>query len=143
MEARKQGTKAKPSCNWYNYKWVAVCLGVLAIVVGVFGYRSSFEDGWSDGYRRGYNQAIIARQGVIYTDIPHIQVEILSHRDISDNITLKYLDDGSGNPGLVVKWDGGVAVAGDNATFPITMIQRFEPWLREATGHYYNVSWEK
>ena len=124
-------------------KWVAVCLGLLAVVAGFLGYRSGFDDGWSDGYSGGYNQAIIARQGVIYTTIPHIQVnEISIHRDITDNITIKYLDDGSGNPGLVVKWDGGVVV-GDNATYPIAMIQRFEPWLREITGHYYNVSWER
>ena len=123
-------------------KWVAVCLGLLAVAVGFLGYRSGFDDGWSDGYRGGYNQAIIARQGVIYTTIPRIDVnEILINRDITDNITIKYLDDGSGNPGLVVKWDGG-AVIGDNATYPITMIQRLEPWLREVTGHYYNVSWE-
>ena len=164
-------------------KWVAVCLGLLAVWAGIWGYRSGYDDGWSDGYRGGYNQAIIARQGVICTTIPHIQVnEISIYRDITDNVTIKYLDDGSGNPGLVVKWDGGVMV-GDNATYwtrktyqaatstlseirggdntppinnfndrkrisdkvttPITMIQRFEPWLREITGHNYNVSWER
>ena len=124
-------------------KGVAVCLCLLAVVAGFLGYRSGFDDGWSDGYSGGYNQAIIARQGVIYTTIPHIQAnEISIHTDIADNITIKYLDDGSGNPGLVVKWDGG-AVLGDNATYPITMIQRLEPWLREVTGHYYNVSWER
>lgn len=124
-------------------RWVAVALGLAAILIGFLCYRFGFDDGWAEGWEGGYNSAIIARQGVIYAIHSPIQMNgLLINRDATDNITIKYLDDGSGNPGLVVKWDGG-AVVGDNTTYPITMIQRFEPWLRQVTGHPYNVSWEE
>lgn len=61
----------------------------------------------------------------------------------TQNITLKYLDDGSGFPGLVVKWRTGAYFTNNGTWAPVEWIQRFEPWLNKQVNNVeYHVTWE-
>lgn len=59
------------------------------------------------------------------------------------DITVKYLDDGTGYPGLVVKWASGEMMQDIEGNWvPVNWIQRFEPWLNERSNITYRVTWE-
>ena len=116
---------------------IVIVIASTAYIVGqIKNYDKGFNQGWQEGYSGGFEQAWIAKQGVIYTSTTPVLIDKVSTSFSSENITIKYLD----SVGLVVEWEAGAVISGEDKT-PITMIQRIEPWLKDETGKTYEVNW--